>query len=201
MEHIKKSILKDSYDMRKVLILFAHPKFEHSDVHAQLLAAVSGLENVQIRDLYELYPDFQVEIQQEQEALFDADVIIWQHPIYWYSCPPLLKQWIDLVLEHGWAYGKSGIYLKNKYILNAVSSGGSSTVYSSAGRNRYSLAEYLRPFEQTAYLCNMRYLPPFHVAGTHNIDSLTLKAKAQEYRGLLVKLRDEEITSPYIQLK
>ncbi|WP_297334993.1 NAD(P)H-dependent oxidoreductase [Algoriphagus sp.] len=185
--------------MRKILVLFAHPKFEHSDVHSKLLAAIAGLENVLVRDLYELYPDFQVQVQPEQEALFDSDVIIWQHPIYWYSCPPLMKQWIDLVLEYGWAYGKNGTYLKNKYILNAVSSGGSTAVYSSGGRNRFTLDTFLRPFEQTAYLCNMRYLPAFHVGGTHKIDALQLSRKAKEYRDLILTLRDEEITLPFVQ--
>jgi Putative NADPH-quinone reductase (modulator of drug activity B) len=185
--------------MRKILILFAHPKFEHSDIHARLLASISGLENILVRDLYELYPDFQIDVQKEQEAIFEADILIWQHPIYWYSCPPLLKQWIDLVLEFGWAYGKSGVYLKDKYIFNAVSSGGSAEVYSHTGRNRYTLEEFLRPFEQTAYLCNMRYLKPFHVAGTHNIPKENLDRKAMEYRNFLLKLRDEPIEEPFIQ--
>ncbi|GAA0879589.1 NAD(P)H-dependent oxidoreductase [Algoriphagus jejuensis] len=186
--------------MRKILVLFAHPKFEHSDANQALVDAVSGLENVQIRDLYELYPDFNINIQAEQEALFEHEVIIWQHPFYWYSCPPLLKQWIDLVLEHGWAYGKGGIFLKNKYIFNTITSGGSKDVYSSLGRNRFTIEEFLRPFEQTAYLCNMRYLPPFHLSGTHRITDYQLREKAKEYQELILSLRDSaEISLPYTQ--
>ncbi len=70
---------------------------------------------------------------------------MWHHPIYWYSCPPLLKQWIDLVLEVGWAYGKGGEQLRGKWILNAVSSGGSREVYQEEGRNRYTLRQFLAP--------------------------------------------------------
>ena len=110
--------------MRKILVLFAHPKYEHSDVNQALLENIRGLENVTIRDLYELYPDFNINVQAEQELLFEHEVVIWHHPIYWYSCPPILKQWIDLVLEFGWAYGPWGIFLRNKYVLNAVTSGG-----------------------------------------------------------------------------
>jgi len=186
--------------MRKILVLFAHPKFEHSDANQALISAVKDLENVQVRDLYELYPDFNINIQAEQEALFEHEVIIWQHPFYWYSCPPLLKQWIDLVLEHGWAYGTGGVFLKNKYIFNAFTSGGSKEIYSSLGRNRYTIEEYLRPFEQTAYLCNMRYLPPFHLAGTHRSTESDILQKANEYRELILSLRDSsEISLPYIQ--
>ena len=176
--------------MRKVLVLFAHPKFEHSEANQVLIQAIQGLENVEIRDLYELYPDFNISIQSEQEALFEAQVVIWHHPIYWYSCPPLMKQWIDLVLEFGWAYGPGGVYLKGKYILNAITTGGSQEAYQHQGRNNYKIEEFLRPFEQTARLCHMNYLAPFHIAGTHKISASELALKAQEYSKLLTSLRD-----------
>ena len=72
------------------------------------------LRGVTFHDLYELYPDFDVQVEQEQELLISHDMIILQHPFYWYSCPPLLKQWIDLVLEHGWAYGKEGEFAERE---------------------------------------------------------------------------------------
>lgn len=179
--------------MRKVLVLFAHPKFEHSDANNALLRAISDLDNVTVQDLYELYPDFNINIQKEQELLFEHEVIIWHHPFYWYSCPPLLKQWIDLVLEFGWAYGPGGVYLKNKYILNAITSGGSQEAYSRKGQNAYTIDEFLRPFEQTARLCGMHYLPYFQVAGTHRIGKEELREKAEEYRKMVIHLRDTEV--------
>jgi glutathione-regulated potassium-efflux system ancillary protein KefG len=186
--------------MRKVLVLFAHPKYEHSDVNLSLIEKIRSLDNVTIRDLYELYPDYNIQVQEEQELLFEHDVVVWHHPIYWYSCPPILKQWIDLVLEFGWAYGPKGIYLKNKYILNAVTSGGSQEIYSHEGKNRYTLEEFLRPFEQTAYHCNMRYLPHFHIGGTHRITEEQLAQKTEDYKELILSLRDsEQIPFPYIQ--
>ncbi len=178
--------------MRKILVLFAHPKYEHSDANHALIQSIEKLENVQIRDLYELYPDFNVNIQEEQEQLLLYDVIIWQHPFYWYSCPPLLKQWIDLVLEYGWAYGSGGVYLRGKYIFNAITTGGSSEAYSPSGRNRFTVSEFLRSFEQTANLCGMHYLPYFQLAGTHKITELDLLKKANEYRELILHLRDSE---------
>lgn len=183
--------------MRKVLVLFAHPKFEHSKVNQALIQAISGLENIEIRDLYELYPDFNISIQAEQEALFEAEVIIWHHPIYWYSCPPLMKQWIDLVLEFAWAYGPGGIYLKGKYVINTITSGGSQEAYQIEGRNNYKIEDFLRPFEQTARLCNMVYLPPFHVAGTHKITDTELSQKAKSYKELLLGFRDQTDLANY----
>ncbi|WP_192349636.1 NAD(P)H-dependent oxidoreductase [Algoriphagus sp. Y33] len=178
--------------MRKVLVLFAHPKFEHSKVNQALIQSINGLENVEVRDLYELYPDFNISIQKEQEALFEAEVIIWHHPIYWYSCPPLMKQWIDLVLEFAWAYGPGGIYLKGKYVINTITTGGSQEAYRYNGRNNFRIEDFLRPFEQTARLCNMTYLTPFHVPGTHKITEAELALKADSYRKLLLSLRDSD---------
>ncbi|WBL44377.1 NAD(P)H-dependent oxidoreductase [Algoriphagus halophytocola] len=178
--------------MRKILILFAHPKFEHSEANQAMIDSISNLENVEIRDLYELYPDFNISIQEEQEALFQADVVIWHHPIYWYSCPPLLKQWIDLVLEFGWAYGPGGVYLKGKYLLNAITSGGSELAYSKEGRNQHSITDFLLPFEQTGKLCLMEYLAPFHLSGTFKISDPELQEKAKSYREFILQLRDSE---------
>lgn len=91
--------------MAKVLILFAHPALEKSRIHSSLIRHVKHLHGVNIHDLYEAYPDFDIDVKREQQLLMMHDVIIWQHPFYWYSSPALIKQWLDLVLEHGWAYG------------------------------------------------------------------------------------------------
>ncbi|RYE35767.1 MAG: NAD(P)H oxidoreductase, partial [Sphingobacteriales bacterium] len=94
--------------MARVLILFAHPAFEKSRVHRPMVKQVLKLEGITFHDLYESYPDYDIDLDREQELLLRHDVIVFQHPFYWYSCPAILKQWQDLVLEHGWAYGRGG---------------------------------------------------------------------------------------------
>src|SRR6188508_1129168 len=110
--------------MRRVLVLFAHPVLERSRVNRRLADAIRGLEGVTFRDLYELYPNFSIDVQAEQEQLLAHDVIVFQHPFYWYSCPAIVKEWQDLVLEHGWAYGVGGTQLRGKIWLNAITTGG-----------------------------------------------------------------------------
>src|ERR1051325_11863724 len=110
--------------MRRVLILFAHPVLERSRVNRRLLAAVRALDGVTVRDLYELYPMLESDVKAEQAALVAHDVIVFQHPFYWYSCPAILKEWQDLVLEHGWAYGKEGTQLRGKITLHPITTGG-----------------------------------------------------------------------------
>ena len=178
--------------MRNILVLMAHPKLEHSKIISRLLGAINDLENVQVIDLYERYPDFNIDVQHEQEMLITADIIIWLHPLYWYAAPPLLKQWIDLVLEYNWAYGKKGVYLKDKYIFNAISTGGSVEAYSDKGHNGFPLQDFLLPYKQTAGLCNMNYLPPFQVAGTYNISPLELAREANNFKKLIEYMSESQ---------
>ena len=110
--------------MSRVLVVFAHPALQTSRVQRRLIARASRVEGVTVRDLYELYPDYDVVVDDEQAAMEAHDVIVWQHPFYWYSVPPLLKQWFDLVLEHGWAYGSAGKALHGKTVISAISAGG-----------------------------------------------------------------------------
>ncbi len=171
--------------MTKILILFAHPRYENSLVHQHLMLAARQVKGVTFHDLYELYPDFDIQIEHEQELLISHDLIILQHPFYWYSCPPLLKQWIDLVLEHGWAYGREGESLRGKKMFNAISTGGRQEAYAKGGFNRFTIEQFLAPFEQTARLCNIDYYPPFVVHGTHMATRSDIETAAENYRKLL----------------
>jgi glutathione-regulated potassium-efflux system ancillary protein KefG len=150
----------------RVLILFAHPALQKSRINRRLIAAVQALENVTINDLYEEYPDFYIHVKREQELLLSHDIIVFQHPFYWYSCPALLKQWEDLVLQYGFAYGTQGTNLHGKWALTAITAGGSISAYRRDGYNYFTIRELLVPFEQTVRLCGMIYLPPFVISGT-----------------------------------
>ncbi|MBK9255772.1 MAG: NAD(P)H-dependent oxidoreductase [Saprospiraceae bacterium] len=160
--------------MRKVLVLFFHPRFEDSKANKTIIDKITKISDVLVRDMYELYPDFNIDIKTEQQILASSDVIIWQHPFYWYSSPPLLKQWIDLVLEYGWAYGKNGDKLKGKNFMTSLTSGGTFDVYRKEGKNHFTYRDLLRPFEQTVNLCSAFYLPPFIVPGATNMSDADL---------------------------
>lgn len=181
--------------LRKTLIIFAHPRLEASKVNKALLETVYAAEDVTVRDLYELYPDFNIDVQAEQIELLQHDTIIWHHPFYWYSCPPLLKHWIDQVLEYNWAYGPTGKFLAGKQIFNLLTAGGTRQAYCASGNNIYTIAEFLRPFEQTALLCGMKYLPPFAVFGTYKISSEDISDHQGSLANLLGLLRKDELAT------
>ncbi|HZF62867.1 MAG TPA: NAD(P)H-dependent oxidoreductase [Chitinophagaceae bacterium] len=186
--------------MVNILVLLAHPLLEKSRVHVELYKAATSVKGVFINDLYERYPDFDIDIEREKRLLLNHQIIIWQHPFYWYSAPPILKQWQDLVLEHGWAYGKKGTALSGKKVFNVISSGGSQEAYTQGGFNKYAIHEFMRPFERTAELCRMNYWPPFWVHGVHRLEAPDIQAYCQQYKNMLTALvndifAEEEISS------
>jgi glutathione-regulated potassium-efflux system ancillary protein KefG len=176
--------------MSRVLIAFAHPALQMSRVHARLLEALPRRPDITVNDLYDLYPAFDVDVPREQALLAAHDVLVLQHPLYWYSVPPLLKQWIDLVLEHGWAYGSSGTALRGKAVMSLVTAGGAAEAYGPEGFNRYTLSQLLAPVEQTFRLCGMDYLPPYAIHGTHRLTAPDIEREAGRYAAALEALAD-----------
>jgi glutathione-regulated potassium-efflux system ancillary protein KefG len=180
--------------MRRVLVLFAHPVLERSRVNRRLVDAIRDLEGVTIRDLYEEYPTLTIDVGREQELLLSSDVIVFQHPFYWYSCPAILKEWQDLVLEHGWAYGAGGTQLRGKITLNVITTGGPQSAYQQGGYNRFSIRELLAPWDQTAHLCGMRFLAPFAVHSALRVQrDEDVAASRDAYRRLIEALRDDRV--------
>ncbi len=184
---------------KKVLIIFAHPRLEKSRNHALLIKHVPQQAGITFVDLYEKYPEFNIDVDAEKKLLSEHDVVVWQHPFYWYSAPPLLKQWIDMVLEFGWAYGPGGNALEGKIILNAITTGGTREVYSPEGRNRFTINQFLAPFDQTATLCKMSYLPPFVIHGTHRLDFAALQHESENYFMILEKLAEGQVDVKEVQ--
>jgi glutathione-regulated potassium-efflux system ancillary protein KefG len=176
--------------MARVLILFAHPALQKSRVNRWLAEAVRGLEGVTFRDLYEEYPDLHLNVKAEQELLVAHDVIVFQHPFYWYSSPAILKEWQDLVLEWGFAYGDNGTALRGKKFLTAITTGGPSDAYRREGFNYFTIRELLAPFEQTARLCGMEYLAPFVVHAVNRFSKEDIAGVAEDYRRVITMLRD-----------
>ena len=177
--------------MARVLINFAHPALERSRIHSQLVRAIKNVPGITFNDLYEQYPDLDIDVAREQKLLEQHDIIFMQHPFYWYSAPAIIKQWTDLVLEHGWAYGHTGKALQGKYFSNIISAGGPEHAYHPDGHHGHTVHEFLLPFIQTAKLCNMQYAAPYVIFGVHRQDISDIKEDAQRLAQILERLRDD----------
>jgi putative NADPH-quinone reductase len=174
-----------------VLVLLAHPSLERSEANAPMVAAARRLDGITLIDLYAEYPAFEIDVEREQQRLVEHHVICFQHPLYWYSTPAILKEWQDLVLEHGFAYGSGGTALQGKLFFAAITAGGAEAAYCAAGYNHFSIRELLRPLEQTALLCGMTYLPPFALFGARTaVEEGRIDTHVADWVRLLSALRD-----------
>jgi glutathione-regulated potassium-efflux system ancillary protein KefF len=150
-----------------IYLLAAHPNWRESRVNRQLLTAARDIPSVVVRDLYGAYADYDIDVEAEQAAASTASLIVLLHPVQWYSMPALLKLWLDDVLTHGWAYGSGGHALRGKDLWLVATTGGAEASYHPQGYNRYFFDAFLPPYEQTATLCGMRFLPPLMLHGAH----------------------------------
>jgi len=179
--------------MKSILVLHAHPAPRHSNANLELSKVAQSIDGVTFVDLYARYPRFKIDIEKEQEQLLAHDVIVFQFPLMWYSTPSLLKEWQDLVLEYGFAYGEGGQALSDKYFLPVVSAGGPQDAYHPEGYNNFELQTFLSPLEQTAKLCSMNYISPFTLfASLRAKADGRLAEHAEQYQKLLLALRDEK---------
>jgi glutathione-regulated potassium-efflux system ancillary protein KefG len=177
----------------RILVLFAHPALQKSRVNRVLLEEIRDVSGITVHDLYDAYPDFGINVPREQSLLVDHDVLVFHHPFFWYSTPAILKEWQDLVLQHGWAYGREGKALRGKTMMSVITTGGRESAYQPDGHNRFTIRQFLAPLEQTARLCGMGFLPPFVAHGTHRMTPDEMKAHARDLRRLLEGLRDGNV--------
>jgi glutathione-regulated potassium-efflux system ancillary protein KefF len=161
-------------------------------VNKVLFEHIRNLPGVAARDLYELYPDFNIDAEAEQQILLQADLLVLQHPMYWYSVPAIVKEWMDVVLTRGFAYGAGGDALRGKDMRLVLSTGGSLEAYSSSGQHGYPLDELLRPVQQTARFCGMNFLTPLVIYAGRSASDEQLHAHAQRYGEFLLDYRTRQ---------
>jgi putative NADPH-quinone reductase len=179
---------------RRILVLFAHPSLDRSEVNRPMAEAVRDLDGITLVDLYAEYADFQIDIDREQQRLLEHDVIVFQHPLYWYSTPAIMKEWQDLVLEYGFAYGSNGTALHGKIFFYALTAGGVEAAYKAEGYNHFTIRELLHPLEQMALLCGMTYLPAFALFGTRTaVEEGRVSQHVADWTCVLEALRDDRL--------
>lgn len=167
--------------MKKILVNVVHPNIEESIVNKRLLKGIKDIENVSINHLYTKYPNFKIDIEEEQKLLLEHDVILFQFPMYWFSSPSLLKEWFDTVFTPGFAYG--GEYkLQNKIFAVAISCGGAKEVFSETGKDKKRVEEFLYPFEITANYVKMNYEKAYITYDTEStLSEETLEMYTKDY--------------------
>ncbi|QRF56876.1 NAD(P)H-dependent oxidoreductase [Variovorax paradoxus] len=162
-------------------VLAAHPHWRDSRVNRRLLAAARAVPGVDVNDLYGTYPDYAIDVEAEQRRLERAQLVVLLHPIQWYSMPALQKLWVDEVLAYGWAYGPEGIALQGKDLWLVATTGSPESSYHPQGYHRYFFDAFLPPYEQTAALCGMRFLPPLIFHGARSAPEAEVAAHVEVF--------------------
>lgn len=175
-----------------ILVIYAHPYPDRSSANRMLVDSLDGLAGVTVRSLYERYPDFAIDTAAEREALEAASVIVWQHPIFWYTVPALLKLWFEKVLTPGWAWGPGGNALRGKRLLWVVTTGGDEHDYGPSGIHKERFEVFMPVVRQTAEFCHMEWLEPLIINGARQLDASELDAWGKRYRSRLEELGAEE---------
>ncbi|PWI33788.1 glutathione-regulated potassium-efflux system ancillary protein KefG [Vibrio albus] len=174
----------------RILLIYVHPDPDASVANKAILSQVKDLPNVTFHDLYAHYPDFFINVKHEHELLLSHDIIVFQHPLYMYSCPALLKEWLDRVLGKGFAFGK-GCALKDKYWRSVITAGGAKKAFGASGYNRYPMEEILQPFELTAALCQMHWIEPLVLYWARHASTAELQEHARLYRQWMLNPLDD----------
>ena len=178
----------------RILILFGHPAFQTSHLNRRMVEGIDRFEHVTFHDLYEAYPELDIDVEHEKGLLEAHDCILFHFPMYWYSSPAIFKEWQDLVLEYGFAYGTEGTALHGKTFLCVLSAGGAAQAYRAEGFNHFTIRELLQPLEQTARLTGMHYLPPLALFGSRTaVEEQRLAAHVTDWTILLDALLEGHI--------
>ena len=178
--------------MARLIVYYAHPGHKYSHVNRYMAREAAAVDGITYVDLYRDYPRFDIDVNIEQQRLLDHDVILLQFPVFWYSSPAILKEWQDLVLEHGFAYGADGDKLEGKHMMLAVTGAGPEDAYTHQGYQHYPLRTFLTPLEQTARLCKMHFLAPYVLYGSLRAPTDgEVDPHVAGYRRLLEAIRDD----------
>lgn len=166
----------------KKLVIVAHPNLHESVVNKRWVEELKKYhKEFEIHNIYEAYPDWDIDVEREQRLIEEHEALIFQFPMYWFSCPPLLKKYMDDVFTYGWAYGSKGDKLKGKKFAIAVSTGAETRDYQEDGKNHATLQQLLLPFQTTARFCGMDFKGHFTLDDSANVTAEKLEENAQKY--------------------
>lgn len=170
----------------KTSLILAHPNFAASNANRALVDAVKDLPNVDVADLHALYPDGMIDAEAEAARLIAADRLVLQFPMYWYSTPPILKQWQDSVLTPIlYIHPEIGARLKGLPLQVVTTTNGEPEAYREDGRVGFTVEQLLAPLHATARRTGLVWETPFVVHDMRAPSAEALAFHATRYRALL----------------
>jgi glutathione-regulated potassium-efflux system ancillary protein KefF len=160
----------------RILVLYAHSMPHLSRVNRRLADAARMVDGVYVHDLYETYPDFFIDVAREHALIAQAEVLVFLHPIQWYCAPALMKEWVDVVFQDGWAHGPERSTARGKGYWLVATTGSAAADFAPGARHGRPFEDYLAQFEQTAAVCGMDWIAPHVLHGAHAVGAAAIDA-------------------------
>lgn len=154
--------------MMKKLVIVTHPHIDASMANKRWVQEANKYpDEFAVHQLHAAYGSGPLDVAREQALLLQHDAVILQFPLYWFSTPPLLKQWLDEVLLPGFAYGRQEAdnKLAGKRFGLAISAGIKEKDYRREGRYHYTIDEILAPLTATLSYIKAKQRSPFVLYG------------------------------------
>lgn len=165
-----------------ILVIATHPNIGQSKINRCWLEKLDKKDGVTVRFLDGLYKSHdEIDVESEKKFWESADRIVFQYPFYWYNMPSLMREYMDRVIQFGWAYGPEGEALKGKEFMCAISLGAPEYSFCGGGYNNFTLTEFLRPMQGTAQFLQMDYLPAFALYDAPRLREEEIERSAENY--------------------
>ena len=138
---------------------------------------------------------FSDEIQGEIDRLFEADLLILQFPMWWFSMPAIMKGWIDRVFAFGVTYDFGQTWdkgvLQGRRAMLSFTTGAPEGVFAPDGRSG-DLERVLWPIHGGVLaLCGYEVLPPFVGYAVPWIGDEGRLATLDQYRQRLICIEND----------
>ncbi|EFC38939.1 predicted protein [Naegleria gruberi] len=177
--------------MSKTLVFFFHERFESSQANRSMIKALSTLDNIEIVNMHQIFTENgnKFDSNSDIQRLLNADRIIFQFPIQWYSMPAFMKQWIDETFTRMYyiRYGEEGLKMEGKKFMISVTAGNFEEAYTPQGQNLIPLDDLLNPLKALAHRCKLQWSEPFISYRANKKSVEELEETAEQYRQFVSK--------------
>lgn len=170
----------------RLLHLVFHP-YLHTTSRVHKLLSSFCVADHPIVDIAALYPSYEIDVPKEQQRLLNADRIVFEFPMFWYSMPAIMKKWVDDVLTHGFAYGPNGDKLKGKEVILCFSTGRPFEDYTHTGAIAHTPLELLAHLKYTFDLCQLVLRDSYIIHGVRHLSDVELQDHATNMLDFITK--------------
>ena len=75
------------------LIILGHPNIQQSTANKTIVETLQNkVKDLEVRNIHQLYPNYQINVPEEQAALLRHELIILQYPMYWFNMPAIRSE-------------------------------------------------------------------------------------------------------------